>query len=314
MRGLTTLLLLLLGGAIAWLRGPSLGPLRYRLGGIPILGAAAGVPEMYTVHGDRVTLHPRPGGCDHSGCLEMPATDSPSTTLAVTLPLYPGAIASDQPMAPGLSYGISPYLAAAIAKFRVPAPRDTVQSWYQQQFTALGYGAGFGGGYGSDFQSGEIATMSSFTPPGTDGMQIELATEPLTHTVNQALIMLAAITIRVPPRDPASFVPTNATDLVIQYGNQGNTPSKERRLVIRDHATLQRFITLVNGLPHGAYAAAGGTLDPGSFFLTFDLPNHQTMRFSEFACCEGVSEAGFPSLDDPRHQLLGALFAVTGPH
>lgn len=59
-------------------------------------------------------------------------------------------------------------------------------------------------------------------------------------------------------------------------------------------------------------APATATLDPGSFYLTFELPNHQTRRFSEFACCFGVIEDGFPSLDDPHEQLLRALFAMTG--
>ena len=158
----------LLLGLCSWARSSQAGVWPYRIG---VVGWLAGLGPCSTIGDDMVVLHLRPGGCGPFAPGGLAPSDIPTGEVALRLPRYPGAAATDRAPAPVLSLPLDGYLKEASATLLAPRgdPR-VVADWYAERLARLGYrSAGSGSGVDATGSISETVTSQEFTWPDRSG-------------------------------------------------------------------------------------------------------------------------------------------------
>jgi len=309
----------LLLGLCGWARSSQAGVWPYRIG---VVGWLAGLGPCSTIRDDRIVLHLRPGGCGPFTPGGLAPGDIPPGEVALRLPRYPGAAATDRAPAPVLSFPLDGYLKEASAMLLAPSgDPQVVADWYAERLARLGYRS-YGSGSGMDATGSISETVASqeFTWQGQSERQVQVLVEAAGS--GQTLLLLEAHSPAPPPRPRASLILPGLMILLVDYRVQG-TPAQARQWAataglpgadrpwhraVRDGPTLARIARLLNALPMRT-GISSAVPDPRVTALTFRARDGRAMIFTLAQCCAGIQAPGLV-LDDTRGAVGDAVAAL----
>lgn len=317
--GALLLLVALLLGLCGWARSSQAGVWPYRIG---VVGWLAGLGPCSTILDDRIVLHLRPGGCGPVTPGGLAPGDIPTSEVALRLPRYPGAAATDRAPAPVLSFPLDGYLKEASTTLLAPSgDPQVVADWYAERLARLGYRSyGSGSGVDATGSISETVTSQEFTWPAEPERQVQVLVEAAGP--GQTLLLLEAHSPAPPPRPRASLLPPGLVSLLVDYRVQG-TPAQARQWAaaaslpgadrswqrtVRDGPTLARMAGIVNALPVRT-GISSAVVDPRVTTLTFRTRDARAMIFTLAGCCAGIQAPGVV-LDDTRGAVGDAVAAL----
>ncbi len=242
------------------------------------------------------------------------AQGMPPGDVTVTVPVYPGARASNATFhVPCWSTPMTPYVKTAQTAFRVAAADPTVQAWYGRAFAGTGLPTAGSSMAGSGDFSSVCLDYGGRPVYGPAGYQpeVDVAFEKLSP--HATLVVYHATAVVPPPREPSAYVAPGAVarvDVTYRPWNWGARPPFQR--TITDPATIAGLAAAVNALPPdggGTCLPAADTMAGAS--LVFDLNEGGTqVVISRPGDCHLVQAAGGGTLWDVSDRLWKAAAAL----
>ncbi|MDB4894221.1 MAG: hypothetical protein JWN15_483 [Firmicutes bacterium] len=234
--------------------------------------------------------------------------DMPAGKVSVSLPLYPGAMPTDQPFQqPFEMTPASPYLKAARARYVVPGTPATVEAWYRQKLPASGFpesGSGSTGGRGV-----VAATGVDFVSQQDSSLHVILSFQE--GHGGTTLLQYWVTDVAVPARPAESGLPADTVRVEISYRPwQPQSPMMTR--TITDPATVGRLVQLINGLQRDNRGVHGCLEDHGQGAVMTFLATSGASKSVEFRpACSSV-RVGDVALYDKQLNVWNAVVAAVG--
>jgi|GEM_PF-1776818 len=236
----------------------------------------------------------------------------PPGTVAVHVPLYPGASPTTQrEIFPTFDYPATPYIKTAMETFLLPATVDTAVAWYQRRFAACSYTYS-GLGSGSDGR-GDASSGVRFTSRDNPSLVVQLSFEV---DAGHTLVLYVAEDTTQPARPAGSYLPAGLTQVRITYvlpipQSPSSGPQPEVHRTITGPSALRALVHAVNALAHfNAGLHSCGFDEEQSATLVFQSRTGQQIKVYDEPVCVGVVVGPYPALTDPSQTVWKAISAL----
>lgn len=274
----------------------------------PVSAAAPRAPIPAPACAASLSLVQQPG-YSFQGVNEPSSPDTPPDPVTIQVPLYPGAVPADEHVyLPVFSSLASPYLKTAVAEFATTDPMPAVESWYEQQFAACGYSSD-GHGTSRDGQ-GHSSDTIEFSLPGATYQEVAMVFE--LGDSGRTLILYTAITVSLPARPAASYLPNDIVQVHLDVFRPRSKPANQYiGVTSRRQGEIRRLVHAINSLS----VLQGEVHCPITWRATAILyeANGRHILVDD-GLCPGVRIEGNPTLADTNSVVRKAIQAIVRNH
>lgn len=228
--------------------------------------------------------------------------------VTITLPLYPGSIVTNQTMMPSSNVPMESYVQYGGAKYNAPAPLNTVETWYKQEFANTGYVA-----------SGNENTIFFFPQKQPNRQKIDVELSFNSESNNQTELTYWVLDVVLPKRPSTSLIPTDVGSMDISMGTSNNTnvEPQPNTIDVTNPTIIQNLIKAINSLtliePYGVVAGTevSSSEKPQTATLTFHENDGKslTVQDSYYNDVSIVKVANIP-LQDPNESVWNAILSA----
>lgn len=235
---------------------------------------------------------------DHVTLTLKPETDRPQDlpfrAARVDVPLHSEArpIEVDRFWTVGFPFETAHRSRAEAVSYLVPLKLAAAFEWFDELFSRQGYTRRATKGQSGNTRTGERTDwmVLNVSPPENPHLIVQLTFRP--HGAHDTLLTYRAEEHPLPPRDPASYLPSTVARIEVEYMFMNGPQPKVRRAVTSPSA-IKAIVDAISALPCDNRPLAFGLFDDQRADLRFILPDGEARHVHVNPAHSSVVITGF---------------------